>query len=182
MRNIDPHGNRAHALRGAIVEEARRWAGTPYHHQARLKGVGVDCAGLIIGVGAALGIMPFDEIRFREFANYARQPNPNQMRRALEAHLVEIPEHVAGEGDVMWLEWRVGLPMHLAICATVADEPEQELSALWGQVVMSGRSTMIHATSEVGRVVEHGFADPWPDRVNSFWRYPGLAALTFNGG
>lgn len=183
MRNTDdPHGRRADDLRERIVGEARRWVGTPYRHQARRLGAGVDCAGLIIGVGVALGVMPFSEERFREFANYARTPNPSHMRRALEAHLIEIPERVAGEGDIMWLEWRPDLPMHLAVAASVGDVPEQGLSALWGHTVMSGRGTMIHATSEVGRVVEHGFADPWPDRVNSWWRYPGLASLAFNGG
>ncbi len=33
-----------------VVRTARTWLGTPYHHQGRLKGVGVDCAGLLIGV------------------------------------------------------------------------------------------------------------------------------------
>jgi cell wall-associated NlpC family hydrolase len=33
-----------------IVEEARSWLGTPYHHQAALKGVGCDCIGLLRGV------------------------------------------------------------------------------------------------------------------------------------
>ena len=33
--------------RADIVEEARSWLGTPYHHQAALKGVGCDCIGLL---------------------------------------------------------------------------------------------------------------------------------------
>ncbi len=33
-----------------IVAEARRWIGTPYVHQASLKGAGADCLGLIRGV------------------------------------------------------------------------------------------------------------------------------------
>ena len=36
--------------RGAIVEAARHWLGTPYHHQASLRGVGCDCLGLVRGV------------------------------------------------------------------------------------------------------------------------------------
>ena len=34
----------------AIVGCARGWLGTPYHHQASVKGVGCDCLGLIRGV------------------------------------------------------------------------------------------------------------------------------------
>lgn len=33
-----------------VVELARDWIGTPYHHQAALKGVGCDCLGLVRGV------------------------------------------------------------------------------------------------------------------------------------
>lgn len=43
--------------RAAIVAEARSWLRTPYHEHARIKGVGVDCAQLLIGVYCdALGI------------------------------------------------------------------------------------------------------------------------------
>lgn len=33
-----------------IVMAARGWIGTPYHHQASVKGVGCDCLGLLRGV------------------------------------------------------------------------------------------------------------------------------------
>jgi NlpC/P60 family putative phage cell wall peptidase len=36
--------------REAIVKAARSWLGTPYHHQASLKGAGADCLGLIRGI------------------------------------------------------------------------------------------------------------------------------------
>ncbi len=38
------------ALSAAIVAEARAWIGTPYRHQASLKGIGCDCLGLLRGV------------------------------------------------------------------------------------------------------------------------------------
>jgi NlpC/P60 family putative phage cell wall peptidase len=39
--------------RAAVVAEARTWLGTPYHHEARLKGIGVDCAQLLAGIFSA---------------------------------------------------------------------------------------------------------------------------------
>jgi hypothetical protein len=33
-----------------FIAQARTWIGTPFHHQGRLKGVGCDCLGLIVGV------------------------------------------------------------------------------------------------------------------------------------
>lgn len=43
--------------RAAVVTEAIAWLGTPYHHRARLKGVGVDCAQLVLGVYAGVGLI-----------------------------------------------------------------------------------------------------------------------------
>ena len=42
--------------RQAIVAEALRWEGTPYHHHGRLCGVGVDCAMLLAEVYRAAGL------------------------------------------------------------------------------------------------------------------------------
>jgi hypothetical protein len=36
--------------REAVIAEARSWLGTPWHHQASLKGVGRDCIGFVRGV------------------------------------------------------------------------------------------------------------------------------------
>ena len=44
--------------RVAVVAEARTWLRTPYHHAARLKGVGVDCAMFLAEVYAAVGLVP----------------------------------------------------------------------------------------------------------------------------
>lgn len=50
--------------REAVVAEAESWVGTPYHHIARIKGVGVDCATLSGEVYARAGIVPPQEIPF----------------------------------------------------------------------------------------------------------------------
>ncbi|KHN68719.1 hypothetical protein AV645_07020 [Acinetobacter calcoaceticus] len=39
------------------VQEALTWLGTPYHHQGRVKGVGVDCGTLICEVYEKVGLM-----------------------------------------------------------------------------------------------------------------------------
>ena len=44
--------------RKAVVDEARSWLGTPYHHRAGLKGAGCDCAYLLIRVYHACGLAP----------------------------------------------------------------------------------------------------------------------------
>lgn len=47
--------------RRAVVEEARSWIQTPYHHRASIKGAGVDCAMLLVAVFTGLGLVePFE--------------------------------------------------------------------------------------------------------------------------
>jgi NlpC/P60 family putative phage cell wall peptidase len=47
--------------RAAVVAEARRWIGTPYHHAADIRGAGVDCGMLIVRVFIDAGLCaPFD--------------------------------------------------------------------------------------------------------------------------
>jgi cell wall-associated NlpC family hydrolase len=42
----------------AIIKEAKQWLGTPYHNNARVKGVGVDCAMLLLEVYSRVGVIP----------------------------------------------------------------------------------------------------------------------------
>lgn len=48
------------SMQARIVEEALSWEGTPYHHQACIKGAGVDCAMFLVAVYQALGLVPKD--------------------------------------------------------------------------------------------------------------------------
>jgi len=43
--------------RESVVAEARTWIGTPYHHAADVKGVGVDCAMILVRVFCDLGLV-----------------------------------------------------------------------------------------------------------------------------
>lgn len=45
------------AQREKVVEEVLSWLGTPYVHTGRIKGVGVDCAQLLIAVYDAAGVI-----------------------------------------------------------------------------------------------------------------------------
>lgn len=138
-----------------IVSTARSWVGTPYRHQAMLKGVGVDCVGVIIGVGHEAVVLSISAEDWAPYANYSRNPNPRKMLEAMNRFLVPI-EGPGAPGSIAWLQWREDLPMHLAIVGE-----------------LEGRPTLIHAYGDVGRCVEHGFTPLWRSRVASWWRYPG---------
>ncbi|HVB17254.1 MAG TPA: hydrolase [Stellaceae bacterium] len=44
------------ARRQAVVDEARAWLGTPFHHAGRVKGAGVDCLMLLAEVYERAGV------------------------------------------------------------------------------------------------------------------------------
>jgi hypothetical protein len=44
--------------RRKIVDEALSWRGTPWHHEARVKGGGVDCGMLLLEVFEKAGLIP----------------------------------------------------------------------------------------------------------------------------
>lgn len=44
--------------RDRILTEALSWIGTPWHHQGRIKGVGVDCAMFLCEVYERAGLVP----------------------------------------------------------------------------------------------------------------------------
>jgi NlpC/P60 family putative phage cell wall peptidase len=144
-------------MREQIVFEARRWLLTPYHHQAVVRGVGVDCVGLIRGVGHATGALPEDAEEWARFGGYSRIPNPRRMGEGMRQFL-RLVEGTPQPGDIAWLEWRDDLPMHLAILASDT----------------RGGATLIHSYSDAGGVVEHGLTPEWLARIKSWWRYPNL--------
>ncbi len=140
-----------------IVAEARTWVGTPYVHQHRLKHHAVDCVGLILGVGCALDIVNWTPQLWAPFAAYSRKPDPIRMRRGMHLFLDEQPDRAPAPGLIVWLQWRENLPMHLGIIGE-----------------LEGRLTLIHAYQGVDKCTEHGFVLPWPDRVESVWKFPGM--------
>ena len=64
-----------------IVEIARGWLGTKFKHQGRVKGVGVDCIGLVAGVAREKGI------EFEDMLNYGRDPSGDELRCELDKYL-----------------------------------------------------------------------------------------------
>jgi cell wall-associated NlpC family hydrolase len=46
--------------RAEIIRAAREWLGTPYHHHARIKKAGADCAMFPLAVYQECGVLPAD--------------------------------------------------------------------------------------------------------------------------
>ena len=135
--------------RADVIAEARTWAGTPFHHQARLKGVGCDCIGLVLGVGRALGLLPPG----LDATGYARQPDGSSLRDGFDRYGVPLAIEQVRPGDILLMRIRRD-PQHVGI-------------------LLPG-GAIIHAHSAVGRVVEVPLDERWMERVLGAYAYPGL--------
>jgi cell wall-associated NlpC family hydrolase len=77
--------------RKRFVDCALSWLGTPYHHMASLKGIGVDCATLLVCSAKEAGLIP------QNFSagNYTPQWNLNRTAQTYLATIgkvcVEVP-------------------------------------------------------------------------------------------
>lgn len=97
------------ARRSDIVAAARGWLGTPYVHQASLKGVGCDCLGLVRGVWReVLGAEP--EIVPAYSSGWAEAGAGEALAAAGRRNLIEIPCTDYRDGDVLLFRWRPHLP------------------------------------------------------------------------
>jgi NlpC/P60 family putative phage cell wall peptidase len=101
-----------------IVELARGWIGTPYIHQASVKGVGCDCLGLLRGVWRdLLGQEPCKPPSYS--ADWAEASRQESLIEAGRKYLIEIPVSDFTSGDIIFFRWREHLPAkHCAIAVS----------------------------------------------------------------
>lgn len=106
------------ASRAHVVEIAREWIGTPYHHQASLKGVGCDCLGLVRGVYRELcGTEP--ERMPPYTPDWAEGNASETLLLGARRHLREQNPQAARRGDILVFRLRrVTMAKHMAILAT----------------------------------------------------------------
>ena len=118
-----------------IVSAARAWLGTPYRHQASLKGVGADCLGLLRGVWRDLyGAEPEPLPPYTP--DWAEALKTETLLMAARKHLIECPIGDAQTGDV--LLFRMGLGHPAKHCA-ILSEPDRIVHAYWGRSVCETR-------------------------------------------
>lgn len=121
--------------RNAILAETREWVGTPYQHQASVKGAGCDCLGLVRGVWRAIyGAEP--ELAPAYTPDWAERHGEETLRDAARRHLVETTISAAQPGDVLLFRMHAASPAkHAAILA----EEDRIIHAYWGRAVVSSR-------------------------------------------
>jgi NlpC/P60 family putative phage cell wall peptidase len=133
------------------AELARGWLGTPYGHQASLKGVACDCLGLVRGVWRELyGREP--ELPPPYAPDWAEAGLAETLADAGRRHLTEIDVAGFAAGDVLLFRWKPHLPAkHAGIAIS--------------------RTRMIHA-QEGAAVSEIALTPWWLSRLAFAFRFP----------
>jgi len=134
--------------RQAVIAEARTWLSTPWHHDAAVKGAGVDCGQIIAKVFAAVGLI--------ERPTVAEYPSDWALHRSEEryldvvqqyAHRIDAPQ----PGDIV--VWKFGRTFsHGAIVVQ------------WPQVIHAQRNEGVcyaDATKGILEGREHMFYSVW---------------------
>lgn len=87
-------------IRDKIIAEARSWIGTPYHHQASVKGVGCDCLGLVRGVWRGIfGEEPEQPPAYSP--DWAEAMGHETLNEAAGRHMVPVALGAIRPGDVL---------------------------------------------------------------------------------
>lgn len=137
--------------RDLIVETARAWLRTPYHHQVSVRGAGCDCLGLVRGVWRDLyGSEP--EIAPPYTPDWGEAGGREVLLEAADRHLTLLARADAGPGDVVIFRMqRQAIAKHAAI--------------------LSFEGKMIHAQS--GDRVREVNVGAWARRAVAFYAFPG---------
>ncbi|WP_299659951.1 peptidase [uncultured Ruegeria sp.] len=136
-----------------VVDEARRWLGTPYVHQASVLGAGADCLGLLRGVWR--GVMGHEPEAVPVYSmDWSEPQGEERMWAAARRHLIEKSPEDMTLGDVLLFRMRdAAVAKHLGIVSTT--DPLR----------------FIHAYSGHG-VVENTLSEPWRRRVVACFEFP----------
>ena len=131
-----------------IIGAARQCLGTPFRHQGRLLGFGLDCAGVAVHVARQIGVGHLD------VSGYSRTPAHGQLEQSLDAQpcLERIALADRSAGDLLLMRFSSD-PNHIAICTG---------------------DGIVHAHEIVGQCCEHRLSSTWEARIVRVYRFRGV--------
>ena len=137
-----------------VLAEARLWIGTPYQHQASIRGAGTDCLGLLRGIWRKVhGAEPEPVPAYTE--DWAEPDHREVLLAAARRWLVSKSLDDAELGDVLLFRMRDGsIAKHLGVQSSIGEHPQ-----------------FIHSYTGHG-VIESSLSTPWQRRIVARFRFP----------
>lgn len=137
-----------------IVAAARGWIGTPYVHQASVRGAGCDCLGLLRGVWREL-IGPEPERAPPYSMDWSEPQGDEALLRIGLRYMTRKPRDEEAPGDVLLFRMREGaVAKHLGLQAGVGTA-----------------ASFVHAYTGHG-VIESPLSQPWRRRIVARFALP----------
>lgn len=137
-----------------IVVAARAWIGTPYLHQASVRGAGCDCLGLLRGVWRE--VLGHEPVAVPPYSRDWAEPQGDEaLLRAAGRYLVPRPDGTEAAGDVIVFRMRSGsIAKHIGL-----------------QSETGAQACFIHSYQGHG-VVESALTAPWRRRIAARFAFP----------
>ncbi len=137
-------GEPGRVTRADVVACARSWLDTRYIHQHRLKGHGVDCVGLVIGVARELGLVAADF----DVNGYPASPDGKSLIKLCDKFMHPLASlEMLKPGHVLVYQFHAKLgPQHMGIVGDYMDGGLSLIQAL--------------GIGDSGRVIEWNLARP----------------------
>jgi len=159
--------------RESIVAAARSWVGTPYHHQASLRGVGCDCLGLIRGVWRELQ-GPEPETLPPYTRDWGDVTGAEPLLAAARRHLAAVAIAEAQPGDVIVFRTQAGVAKHAGLLsALTATSDALSRGALLERRGLLERALFVHAQEGIG-VTEVKLSRWWRRHISAVFSFPGV--------
>jgi len=136
--------------RSNIVEVAKTYIGTPFHHLGRVKNIGIDCVGIILGVAEELNIVL---IVHPEFKRYGKASKQRPLLEYMNEQFIKLERREVGSIAVSWYDIQTKNPSHLGIVTPIG---------------------MIHTNGHLKITIEEQWSPKWTTRTVGYYKYLGV--------
>ena len=144
-----------------VVNSARTWIGTPFHLQGRIKNVGCDCIGFILGVArevSAISIVSKLDLNLYDVFSYHWLKDGLLLKKCIKKHLKMVAKRPIMVGNILLFQF-TKRQFHLSIVSEIID---------------TSFIRIIHSCLSAGKVVEHIMDTTWFNKITGnfvFTRY-----------
>lgn len=139
-----------------IVTEAESWLGTPYHHQAKLKGVGVDCCNLILAIAENCDIV--EPIELEPYSLQWHLHSRSEMMLSLLERYNCTKLEVDLDDPTDWTPGSILCLKYGRACSHLA--------------LVLPELNILHAAIDFGKVVKQPISEQIVDRAKALYTYP----------
>lgn len=137
-------------MRPEVAQKALEFLGTPYHHQAKVKGLGVDCGQLILAVAQELNLVS-PTMRVTNYSTEWHLHNTEEKMLNMLEQFNCVEKTTLEVGDIVCFKFG-------RVCSHLG--------------IYLGDGQFIHARIDQGKVVINSLSGDWLKRHTKTYSFP----------